>query len=113
MRACGICRALFCLRRDASRVVIWNGLRDDVLRAAVRMYGRRWHLVAVAVDGGCSDRAARHRWERVSHAGGVVRTGIKAQCARNLGELVVVRALEGDGSLFVAVDFLLDRSTLF
>ena len=71
MRACGICRALLCLFAAMPRVVVWNALRDDVLRAAVRLYGRRWHLVAVAVGGGCSVRAARHRWGRISHAGAV------------------------------------------
>ena len=74
VRACGICRASFVFAGGAAmpRVVIWNASRDDVLRAAVRMYGRRWRLVAVAVGGECSDRAARHRWDRGFHAGGVV-----------------------------------------
>ena len=62
--ACGIlCVCFFVAGENASMpgVVIWNALRDDLLRAAVRMYGRRWRLVAVAVGGGCSDRAARSR----------------------------------------------------
>ena len=59
-------------------VVIWSALRDDLLRAAVRMYGRHWRLVAVAVGGGCSVGALivllvrRSRWCRVVHAGAVV-----------------------------------------
>ena len=86
MRACGICRALLCLFAAMPRVVVWNALRDDVLRAAVRLYGRRWHLVAVAVGGGCSVRAARHRWGRVSHAGAV--PTLCVQGSSNLGVAV-------------------------
>ena len=29
-------------------IVIWDAVRDDHLRAAVRLNGRRWGLVAVA-----------------------------------------------------------------
>ena len=68
-------------------VVIWNALRDDLLRAAVRMYGRRWRLVAVAVGGGCSDRAARSRWCRVVHAGAVVPL-LCVQDSSSLGDAV-------------------------
>ena len=55
-----------------ARHVVWTAFRDDVLRGAVRLYGRRWHLVAVAVGGRCSDRAARHRWGKIAHVGGGV-----------------------------------------
>jgi hypothetical protein len=65
-----------------TRHMVWNAFRDDVLRGAVRLYGRRWHLVAVAVGGRCSDRAARHRWGKVSHVGGAVPC---AQRSSNLG----------------------------
>ena len=38
-----------------TRYAFWDVFRDDLLRGAVRLYGRRWHLVAVAVGGRCSD----------------------------------------------------------
>ena len=48
------------------------------------LYGHRWHLVAVAVGGGCSDRAARHRWERVGHLATQVEWLLQVKTARVL-----------------------------
>ena len=42
-------------------VMVWDAVRDDRLRAAVRLHGRLWGLVAMAVGGGCSNRAASDR----------------------------------------------------
>ena len=64
------CVTLFCGAMTC--YALWDAFRDDVLRGAVRLYGRRLHLVAVAVGGRCSDRAARHRWGKFSHTGGAV-----------------------------------------
>ena len=65
--------------------VVWDAARDERLRAAVRVHGRRWGLVAVAVGGGCSNRAARDRWGRgrVAHVG----VGLPSMCAQALVSL--------------------------
>ena len=59
------CEDSFCPgRASMPGVVVWDAARDERLRAAVRLHGRRWGLVAAAVGGGCSNRAARDRWGR-------------------------------------------------
>ena len=79
---CGIHGRAQVLSARMARRVVWTAFRDDVLRGAVRLYGRRWHLVAVAVGGRCSDRAARHRWGKIAHVGGGVPC---AQVSSSLG----------------------------
>ena len=67
-----------------TRYAFWDVFRVDLLRGAVRLYGHRWHLVAVAVGGRCSDRAARHRWGKIAHVSGGV------PCAQEPSSLGVV-----------------------